>query len=100
MLEQAVSAAQAGANSLAVLRALSMLAAIAVDAGDLADADSGSPAPTPAGAQKLGEYWMGALAGRAGHLADGAGDLERARNAFERAAYWRSAACPPISSTR
>ena len=87
-LAGAVQLAEAGANSLAVLRSLSMLATIAVDAGDLAEAERCVAAATGLmRRENLGEYWMGALTlAASGHLAERAGDPAGAREAFERAA--------------
>ena len=86
-LEQAVGMAQAGANSMAVLRAQGTLAAVRFAAGDLAGAARWvAAADTLRAQQSLEEYWMGSLASAvAGQLAADAGELEQARERLERA---------------
>lgn len=86
-LVSAVQIGRPGTNNLAVLRALSMLAVAAGDAGDRADADRwialGSGLSDEHG---LGEYWMGALVeAAAGRIAEREGDLARAAGHLERA---------------
>ena len=87
LLEQAVGSAQAGANSMAVLRAQGTLAAVRFAAGDLAGAARWVAAADALRAQQsLEEYWMGSLANAvAGQLAADAGELELARERLERA---------------
>jgi LuxR family transcriptional regulator, maltose regulon positive regulatory protein len=87
LLEQAVAMAQSGANSMAVLRALGTLAAVAFAAGDLDGARRWVAAADRLRAQQsLEEYWMGSLATAvAGQLAADAGDLEQARERLQRA---------------
>lgn len=87
LLEEAVATAQAGANSMAVLRAQGTLAVAAFASGDLAGAGRWVAAADALRAREsLEEYWMGSLATAvAGQLAAAAGDLERARERLERA---------------
>ena len=87
LLEQAVGIAQAGANSLAVLRAQGTLAAATFAAGDLEGARRWVAASDLLRAeQSLEEYWMGSLASAvAGQLAAAAGNLGEARERLERA---------------
>lgn len=87
LLEQAVGIAQAGANSLAVLRAQGALAAATLAAGDTEAAKRWVIAAGALTAeQNLDEYWMGSLfTAVAGQLAADSGDLERARERLERA---------------
>jgi LuxR family maltose regulon positive regulatory protein len=87
LLEQAIGAAQAGANSMAVLRAEGTLAAIALGSGDLGAAGRWvEAADALRERESLAEYWMGSLATAvAGRLAADAGDLERARELLRRA---------------
>jgi LuxR family maltose regulon positive regulatory protein len=87
LLEQAIGAAQAGANSMAVLRAEGTLAAIALGSGDLGAAGRWVEAADALREREpLAEYWMGSLATAvAGRLAADAGDLERARELLRRA---------------
>jgi LuxR family maltose regulon positive regulatory protein len=86
-LEHAVGIAQAGANSMAVLRAQGTLAAATFAAGDLDGARRWvAAADVLRTEQSLDEYWMGSLASAvAGQLAAEAGDLEPARDRLERA---------------
>jgi LuxR family transcriptional regulator, maltose regulon positive regulatory protein len=86
-LEQAVGIAEAGVNSMAVLRAQGTLAAAMFTSGDLDGARRWVAAADVLRAeQSLEEYWMGSLAiAVAGQLAADAGDLERARERLERA---------------
>jgi len=86
-LEQAVGIAQAGANSMAVLRAEGTLAAATFAAGDLDGARAWvAAADVVRTEQSLDEYWMGSLASAvAGQLAAEAGDLADARARLERA---------------
>jgi LuxR family transcriptional regulator, maltose regulon positive regulatory protein len=88
VLEQAVGIAQAGANSLAVLRAQGALAAATLAAGDLEGAAKWvQAADSLRTEQSLDEYWMGSLASAvAGQLAADAGNLGQARERLERAA--------------
>ena len=88
LLEQAVGLAEAGANSMAVLRALGTLAAATLAAGDSDGARSRVAAAERLRAeQSLDEYWMASLATAvAGQLDAGDGSLERARDRLERAA--------------
>ena len=87
LLEQAIGAAQAGANSMAVLRAEGTLAAIALGSGDVAAAGRWvSAADALRERESLAEYWMGSLATAvAGRLAAGAGELESAQELLRRA---------------
>jgi LuxR family transcriptional regulator, maltose regulon positive regulatory protein len=87
LLEQAIGAAQAGANSMAVLRAEGTLAAVALGTGDLGGADRWvQAADALRERESLAEYWMGSLATAvAGRLAAEAGDLERAQELLRRA---------------
>ena len=87
LLEQAIGAAQAGANSMAVLRAEGTLAAIALGSGDVAAAGRWvSAADALRERESLAEYWMGSLATAvAGRLAAGAGELEPAQELLRRA---------------
>ena len=87
LLEQAVGSAQAGANSMAVLRAQGTLAAVRFAAGDHAGAARWvAAADALRGQQSLEEYWMGSLANAvAGQLAADAGELEQARDRLQRA---------------
>jgi len=87
VLEQAVGSAQAGANSMAVLRAQGTLAAVRFAAGDLPGAARWVAAADALCAQQsLEEYWMGSLANAvAGQLAADAGELEQARDRLQRA---------------
>jgi LuxR family transcriptional regulator, maltose regulon positive regulatory protein len=86
-LEEAVGIAEAGANSMAVLRAQGTLAAATLAAGD----DDGAARWVAAAdvlrtEQSLDEYWMASMATAvAGQLSAGAGDLEQARERLERA---------------
>jgi LuxR family transcriptional regulator, maltose regulon positive regulatory protein len=86
-LERAVGIAQAGANSMAVLRAQGTLAAATFAAGDLDGARRWvAGAEVLRMEQSLDEYWMGSMASAvAGQLAADAGDLEPARERLERA---------------
>jgi LuxR family maltose regulon positive regulatory protein len=86
-LEQAVGIAQAGANSMAVLRAQGTLAAATFAAGDVDGARRWvRTADVLRTEQSLDEYWMGSLASAvAGQLAADAGELEPARERLERA---------------
>ena len=86
-LEEAVGIAQAGANSMAVLRAQGTLAAATFAAGDAETARRWvAAADVLRTEQSLDEYWMASLATAvAGRLAADAGDLERARERLERA---------------
>ena len=102
LLEQAVGIAQAGANSLAVLRAQGTLAAATFAAGDLEGARRWVAASDLLRAeQSLEEYWMGSLASAvAGQLAAAAGNLGEARERLERAVVLARRAAPgPSSST-
>jgi LuxR family maltose regulon positive regulatory protein len=87
VLEEAVGIAQAGANSMAVLRAQGVLAAATAAAGDAEGARRWvETADRLRAEQSLEEYWMGSLASAvAGQLAADAGDLERAGERLERA---------------
>jgi LuxR family maltose regulon positive regulatory protein len=87
VLEQAVGIAQAGANSMAVLRAEGALAAATFAAGDRDGATKWVEVADKLRAeQSLEEYWMGSLASAvAGQLAAVSGELERARERLERA---------------
>jgi LuxR family maltose regulon positive regulatory protein len=87
VLEQAVGIAQAGANSMAVLRAEGALAAATFAAGDRDGATTWVEVADKLRAeQSLEEYWMGSLASAvAGQLAVISGDLEQARERLERA---------------
>jgi ATP/maltotriose-dependent transcriptional regulator MalT len=86
-LISAVQTARSGANNLAVLRALSMLAVATVDAGDLADADHWiSLGSELTDKENLGEYWMGALVQAArGRAAEREGAFSAARAFLEKA---------------
>jgi LuxR family maltose regulon positive regulatory protein len=87
VLEQAVGAAQAGANSMAVLRAQGALAAAMYAAGDHEGARRWVAAADGLRTeQSLDEYWMASLATAvAGQLAADAGALEEAQERLERA---------------
>jgi LuxR family transcriptional regulator, maltose regulon positive regulatory protein len=87
VLEQAVGSAQAGANSMAVLRAQGALAAATFGAGDLDGARRWvAAADGLRSEQSLDEYWMASLATAvAGQLAADAGHLDEARERLERA---------------
>jgi LuxR family maltose regulon positive regulatory protein len=86
-LEEAVGIAQAGANSMAVLRAHGTLAAATFGEGNLDGARRWvRAADVLRTEQSLDEYWMGSLAAAvAGQLAADVGDLEQARERLERA---------------
>jgi LuxR family transcriptional regulator, maltose regulon positive regulatory protein len=86
-LEQAVGIAEAGANSMAVLRAQGTLAAATFGVGDLDGARRWvAAADVLRTEQSLDEYWMASLAmAVAGQLAADAGDLGEASQRLERA---------------
>ena len=86
-LTSVIQIARSGANAIAVLRALGMLAVRATDAGDLAEAERFvSLASELTRSENLGEYWMGALTAAAdGRLAERRGELARARTCLEKA---------------
>jgi LuxR family transcriptional regulator, maltose regulon positive regulatory protein len=87
LLEQAVGIAQAGANSMAVLRAQGALAAATIAAGDTDAARRWVAAAEALTAeQTLEEYWMGSLfTAVAGQVAADAGHLDLALQRLERA---------------
>jgi len=87
LLEEAVGIAEAGANSMAVLRAQGTLAAATLAAGDAgAAARWVSAADALRVRESLDEYWMGSMATAVeGRLAAQQGDLDRARELLEHA---------------
>jgi LuxR family transcriptional regulator, maltose regulon positive regulatory protein len=87
LLEQAVGIAEAGANSLAVLRAQGTLAAATLASGDRQRAAVWVAAADALRTdESLDEYWMGSLATAvAGQLAADTGNLETATQRLERA---------------